>query len=184
MVARSSCPLVLSLSSLVSLLLLPSCGMVRDWRELRTDPMPLGEAYEGLQYVVTRNGFRVDAATSDRGNGTLQTRWRDRLLANRHLGRFRLQAEILIDEGSAEAGWPLRYILEQQEVKDNRRFNDAREEDYSPAGQDSEGEVILGEQLMRKLAPKAMEPPKPPPKSDERTFVPPNSGRGNGPNGP
>jgi hypothetical protein len=177
MVARSSRSLLLFLPVLLSLLLLPACGTVRDWREMRTDPMPLGEAYEGLQYIVTRNGFTVDAAASDRGNGLLQSRWRDRLFGNRHRGRFRLQAEVLIDEGSAANGWPLRYILEQQEVKDSRHFTDPREEDWSPSGQDSEGEAILGEQLLRKLAPKSLVPSKPPPKSDAPTFVPPNSDR-------
>ncbi len=146
--------------SLCLLLLLPSCGIVRDWRELRTDPMSLGECYEGLSYIVTRNGLVIDAATSDRGHGTLQTRWRERLLDNRHRGRFRLQAEILVDEGSAANGWPIRYIVEQETVKDLRRDLEPREEDWSPAGQDSERETILGEQLLRRLAPKSLEPAK------------------------
>ena len=158
MVARRSSTSFARVPLVLMLPLLPACGIVRDWRELRTDPMTLGEAYEGLQHIVTKNGYRVDAAASDRGNGTLHTRWRERVLPNRHRARFRVQAEFLIDEGTSAGGWPLRYIIEQQTIKDLRRDVDPREEDWSSAGQDSEGEAILGEQLLRRLAPKALDP--------------------------
>ena len=137
-------------------LLLVSCGTVRDWRELQTAPMPLGEAFDGLEHVATGVGFAADASVTDRGMGIWQSRWRERIEpVKRHPARYRLRAEILVDEGSAELGWPLRYAIDQETVDDLRRSVQPREEDWSDAGQDREKEAILGEALARRLAPRA-----------------------------
>ena len=69
------------------LLLFTSCMHVRDWRELRTEPMPIGQCYEGLDYIAAAVGFVSDASVSDRGEGIWQSRWRGRVLDDpkRHL---------------------------------------------------------------------------------------------------
>jgi hypothetical protein len=136
-------------------LLLAACGSVRDWRELRTDPMTLAEAYDGLVFVASGDGFLNDASASDRGLGIWQSRWKQRTLDDRHPGRFRLRAELLPELGSAGTGWPIRYVVEQQKVKDLRRSVSPQEDDWSSNGQDREREAILGEKLFRRLAPKA-----------------------------
>jgi hypothetical protein len=137
-------------------LLFVACGTVHDWRELRTDPMTLAEAYEGIAFVASGDGFLNDASVSDRGLGTWQSRWKQRTLENRHPGRFRLRAEVLLDQGSAANGWPIRYAILQQTVKDLRRSVTPQEDDWSNNGQDREREAILGEKLFRRLAPKGM----------------------------
>ena len=75
--------------------------------------------------------------------------------------RNRVKMEILIDDGSREEGWLVRYVIEQEKVDDLRRHVSPREEDWSADGQDGEGEAILGERLIRRLAPKSVviEPP-------------------------
>src|SRR5690606_16179990 len=41
--------------------LLASCGSVRNWRELQTEPMSIGEAWNGFVDIATaRDGWRVD----------------------------------------------------------------------------------------------------------------------------
>jgi hypothetical protein len=70
-------------------------------------------------------------------------------------GRYRLRVEVLLDERSAATGWPVRYVVEQEKVEDLRRSLDPREEDWSSTGQDKEKEVLLGERLVRRLAPKS-----------------------------
>jgi hypothetical protein len=137
-------------------LLFAACGSVHDWRELRTDPMTLADAYDGLVFVASGDGFLNDASVSDRGMGTWQSRWKQRTLDDRHPGRFRLRFEILLDLGSASTGWPVRYVIEQQKVKDLRRSVSPREDDWSSNGQDREREAILGEKLFRRLAPKGV----------------------------
>ena len=136
--------------------LLPACGTVTDWRELRTDPMTFGECYDGLAFVAGKDGFVGDVSASDRGLGTFQSRWRQRVTDDRHPGRFRLRAEVLIDEGSPADGWPIRFAIEQQRVKNLTRSFEPVEEDWSPAGQNREREVLFGEMLVRRLAPKRM----------------------------
>ncbi len=143
-----------------SLVLVPflfaACGTVHDWRELQTAPMTLGDCLDGFEHVATGQGFVVDGGVTDRGNGIWQSRWRDRVHpTNRHPARFRLYAEVLIEEGSAAKGWPIRYAVEQQIVDDLRRSIEPREEDWSNDGQDREREAILGEALVRRLAPKS-----------------------------
>lgn len=140
---------------MLSTFLLTACGTVRDWRELRTDPMPLGACYDGLEFVATRSGFTADASVSDRGLGVWQSRWRARVLDDKHPGRYRLRAEVLVDEGDAATGWTVRYVIDQQRVEDLRRFADPREQDWDDHGQDREKEAILGEALVMRLAPKS-----------------------------
>lgn len=143
---------------LLLLALCAACGTVRDWRELKTEPMTLGACYDGFEFVATGGGFVVDTSVSDRGLGTWLSRWRHREKERNFPIRNRLRAEILIDEGSPDAGWTIRYVIEQEKVKDLRRHNEPREADWSADGQDREGEVILGERLVRRLAPKSVAP--------------------------
>ncbi len=143
------------------LLLFTSCMHVRDWRELRTEPMPIGQCYEGLDYIAAAVGFVSDASVSDRGEGIWQSRWRGRVLDDpkRHPARFRLVAEIELDRGSPTTGWPIRFVVEQQWIEDLRKSLNPKEDDWSWKGQDKEAEAILGERLLRRLAPKAVEIP-------------------------
>ncbi|HEX5052809.1 MAG TPA: hypothetical protein VFZ65_13615 [Planctomycetota bacterium] len=134
--------------------LFAACGTVTDWREMRTAPMTFGQCYDGLEFIASHDGFTADLAVSDRGLGTWESRWRNRQLGLGRPGRYRLVAEVLIDEGSTEQGWPIRYAIMQEKVKDLRNSMDPREEDWSSDGQDSEREAILGEKLVRRLAPK------------------------------
>jgi hypothetical protein len=132
-----------------------ACGSVRSWREMDSAPMTYGECFDGFVFVATRDGFLADESACDRGLGLWLSRWRQRVLERGFAARYRLRAEILVEEGSNERGWPIRYYIEQEKVKDLRRFSDPREEDWSADGQDEEREAILGEKLLRRLAPKA-----------------------------
>jgi len=116
--------------------------------------MTLGQCYDGVVYVATNGGFAADHASCDRGNGVFQSRWRPRQIGLGRPGRYRLRAEVLVDEGSAAAGWPIRYVVEQQKVKDLRRSMEPTEEDWSADYQDREAETIFGEKLARRLSPK------------------------------
>jgi hypothetical protein len=133
------------------LLCLPSCSAIMDWREVSTAPMTYGECYDGLAYIANRDGFTADLLVSDRGLGYWQSRWRERQLGLGRPGRYRLCAEILIDEGSSTSGWTIRYAIEQQKVKDLRKSLEPTEDDWSSDGQDRERETIFGEKLVRKL---------------------------------
>jgi hypothetical protein len=126
---------------------------------MQTDPMTIGEVYDGLLAIAAGDGFAVDASTSDRGNGLLQSRWRQRTLERHFPGRYRLRAEIMLEEGSALGGWPVRFAIEQQKVEDLRRSNDPREDDWSDHGQDREREAIFADKLVRRLAPKSLARP-------------------------
>tara|TARA_R110002072_G_scaffold269079_11_gene428371 strand:- start:28908 stop:29402 length:495 start_codon:yes stop_codon:yes gene_type:complete len=140
--------------------LFASCGSVRTWREMQTEPMSIGQAYGGFVAIATaRDGWRVDESATDRGNGIWQSRWRKREMERNFPIRNRLKMEILLDEGSREKGWWVRYVIEQEKVKDLRRHAQPREEDWTANGQDGEGEAILGERLLRKLAPKSVQIP-------------------------
>jgi hypothetical protein len=134
------------------LLLANACTTVTDWRELQSAPMTLGECYDGLAFIAQNDGFAPDVSTCDRGNGIWQSRWRMRQVGLNRPGRYRLRAEIIIEEGSKEKGWPLRFAIDQQKVKDLRRSNDPTEDDWSDAGQDGEREAIFGDKLARRLA--------------------------------
>lgn len=140
------------------LLLLPfaalaSCGTVTDWREMKSAPMTFGECYDGLEFIAGRDGFTPDPLACDRGVGTWQSRWRERQIGLGRPGRFRLRAEILIDEGSPGDGWPIRFAIDQQKVKDLRKSMQPSEDDWSDDDQDREREAIFGEKLVRRLAP-------------------------------
>ncbi len=131
-----------------------SCGLVHDWREMKTAPMTFGECYDGLLFIARNDGLTIDPSTSDRGLGTLQSRWRLRQLGLGRPGRYRLVAEVMIDEGTPQEGWPIRFVFEQQKVKDLRRATDPAESDWSDDGQDKERETIFGEKLVRRLGDK------------------------------
>ncbi|MBX3463888.1 MAG: hypothetical protein KF830_12020 [Planctomycetes bacterium] len=137
------------------LLSFAACGTITDWRELRSAPMKYADCYDGLVFIAQRDGFSADSLACDRGLGTWQSRWRERQIGLGRPGRYRLRAEVLIDEGSDQAGWPIRYVIEQQKVKDLRQSLQPQEGDWSPDGQDREREAILGEKLVRRLAPKS-----------------------------
>ena len=136
---------------------LAGCYTVRDWRELQTEPMTLGACYDGVEFIASNSGFRIDSSKSDRGLGTWQSRWRKREKERHFPIRNRLKLEILVDEGSTATGWPVRYLIEQEKVVDLRRHANPQEDDWSSDGQDSEGESILGQRLVRRLAPKSVE---------------------------
>lgn len=152
---------VMKLAPLLLLLsLFASCSSVRDWRELQTEPMSIGEVWNGFVSIATaRDGWRVDESATDRGNGFWQSRWRKREMERNFPIRNRLKMEIFLDDGSREQGWLIRYVIEQEKVKDLRRHRDPRENDWSSNGQDIEGETILGERLVRRLAPKSVRIP-------------------------
>jgi hypothetical protein len=135
-------------------LLFAACGTVHDWREVRSAPMPLAACYDGLEQVATRgsDAFAADVTSCDRGLGTWQSRWRVRQLPMFGVGRYRLRAEILLEEGSAAAGWTVRYVIEQQKVKDPRKRDQPEDKDWSDEGQDAEAEAIFGDRLARRLA--------------------------------
>lgn len=134
--------------------LFAACGTVTEWREMQSAPMTFGECYDGVVFIVGKDGFTPDPLHCDRGVGTWQSRWRERELGLGRPGRFRLRIEIMIDEGSTTAGWPIRFAIDQEKVKDLRKSMQPREEDWSDDGQDRERETILGEKLLRRLAPK------------------------------
>jgi hypothetical protein len=142
------------LSSLLLLLVVPACGTIHEWTELKSAPMTFGECYDGITFVAKNGGFAPDVPSCDRGNGIYQSRWRFRQLGLGRPGRYRLIAEVLLDEGSAKDGWPIRFVVEQQKVKDLRDALEPKEEDWSDDGQDSEAETIFGEKLSRRLSPK------------------------------
>ena len=143
------------------LLMFAGCMHVRDWREMRTEPMTTGECYEGLNFIATTVGFVSDASVSDRGEGIWQSRWRTRVLDDpkRHPARFRLRAEVELDRGTPATGWPIRFVVEQQWIEDLRKSLNPKEDDWDWKGQDKEAEAILGERLLRRLAPKAVQIP-------------------------
>lgn len=138
--------------------LLASCGSFRNWRELQTEPMSLGEAWQGWEDIVTsRDGWVVDHSATDRGNGVWQSRWKRRETERNFPIRSRLTMEVLVDDGSRSDGWVLRYAVEQEICKDLRRHREPQERDWSAYGQNTEAEAVLGERLVRRLAPAAVE---------------------------
>ena len=141
---------------------LASCGTFRSWRELQTEPMSLGEAWQGWVDIVTsRDGWVVDHSMTDRGNGVWRSRWKRREIDRNFPVRSRLCMEVLIDDGSRQDGWIVRYVIEQEICEDLRRHRDPGEEDWSTYGQNAEAETMLGERLVRRLAPDAVEIRKP-----------------------
>lgn len=141
---------------------LAACGSFRNWRELQTEPMTLGEAWQGWQDIVTsRDGWVVDHSATDRGNGVWQSRWKRRETERNFPVRSRLCMEVLIDDGSRKDGWVMRFAVEQEICEDLRRHQEPTEEDWSGFGQNAEAEKVLGERLARRLAPGSVELKKP-----------------------
>ncbi|MCR9247165.1 MAG: hypothetical protein NXI31_19200 [bacterium] len=142
------------------LLLLPfltaftACGISRDWQEIKTAPMSRADCYDGLVFVATRDKYAPDIRECDRGLGTWQSRWRVVTRERFGLYRYRLIAEMLLDEGSAQDGWIIRYLVEQEKVSDPRRDRDPQEGDWKHVGQEREAEALLRARLERKLGPK------------------------------
>ena len=135
--------------------LFASCGLVRDWRELQTEPMPIGACFDGVDHCARGMKFVSDDSVTDRGLGIWQSRWRQRVKPPvGRPARYRLRVEILVDEGSSKTGWPVRFAIDQEVVDDLRRANAPEEGDWSRDGQDTELEAILGEALLRRLAPR------------------------------
>lgn len=134
--------------------LFAACATVHDWQEVETAPMTQAECYDGLEFVAKSGGLGPDIQNCDRGLGTWQSRWRIRQLPIFGLGRYRLRAEMLLDEGSAADGWIIRYVVEQQMVEDPRQRRDPTEEDWEDAGQDHEAEATIRARLERKLGPR------------------------------
>ena len=144
--------------SVLMLSLLASCGSFRNWRELQTEPMTLGDAWQGCVDIVTsRDGWVVDHSATDRGNGVWQSRWKRRETERNFPVRSRLCMEILVDDGSRQEGWLVRYAVEQEICEDLRRHQEPAEEDWSSYGQNTEAEAVLGERLVRRLAPDSVE---------------------------
>ncbi len=135
---------------------LAACGTVSDWRDIDTAPMTWAACYENLDFVAKHHGFTPDVPNCDAGKGLWQSRWQPRQLGLNRPGRYRLRAEVLFDEGSPDKGWPVRFVVEQQKVKDLRRpdENARTEDDWSRDGQDAEIEAIFGEKLRRRLGAK------------------------------
>jgi hypothetical protein len=108
-------------------------------------------------HVATGSGLTSDDSVTDRGLGIWQSRWRMRTLpTTRRVARYRLRLEVMLEEGDAKTGWPIRFAVDQEVVKDPRRDLAPRDEDWSRDGQEREKETILGEALARRLAPKPM----------------------------
>lgn len=131
-----------------------ACGTAHHWQEIQSQPMKLGACYEGLVYIATNEGFQPDPRGTDRGEGTWQSRWRHRDSDMHYRVRYRLVAEILLDEGSDEKGWPVLFAVEQEKAKDLRDYADPKEDDWSRVGQDEEAEARLLSKLKSRLAPK------------------------------
>lgn len=125
-----------------------SCGTARNWSEVRVQSLTFADVYSGIETIAKPE--YLPSKDCDRGLGIWQSRWREVLpgLGQRPF-RFRLRAEI-IEGGSRETGWVVRYIVEQQKVKDLGKFHDnVTEKDWSPNGQDSEREKTFGDRLQR-----------------------------------
>lgn len=137
-------------------LLFASCGVVHNWNEIETAPMSLADCYDSVEFIAVSPGrLRPDTGVCDRGLGIWQSRWRERTLGRFGKGRYRLKAEILIDEGSRTDGWTVRYVVEQQRVEDPRRRDEPTEDDWANDGQDREAEANFGERFRRRVGVKS-----------------------------
>jgi hypothetical protein len=134
---------------------LAACGTLREWQEMQTAPMLQAEVYNAIDQIAGQGGLVPSAADCDRGLGIWQSRWRhtqtDRGVP--HPARYRLRAEVLLDHGSPESGWTVRYYVEQQWVKDLKQSTDPQESDWSDHGQNREAEFLFGDRLRRRLSP-------------------------------
>lgn len=144
--------LLLHLSALAALITLGACNTSKNWWELRTAPMPIGQVYDQVGFVATSDGFRPSITDCDRGLGIWQSMWRTRTQADGHPGRSRLRVEIETPKEPPE-GWLVRWYVEQQGVKDLTHAMAPREDDWSNMGQDAEREQLFGARLSRRLRP-------------------------------
>lgn len=139
------------LAAVVSCALLPAgCVAAYQWQEVASGPSSRGEVYMAVDQVARAHGF-VPGTGCDQGLGTWESRWKHLSMELGRPSRLRLHAEVLIDEGDAAAGWPVRYWIERQKVDDLRRSLDPRETDWEADGQDGEREFLFGEALRLKL---------------------------------
>jgi hypothetical protein len=127
-----------------------SCGTVYHWQEIQTQPMTIGAVYDAVEFIAGGAGF-ASAPECDRGLGIWTSRWRPRSLQLGRPGRFRLKVEILVDKGSAKDGWLIRYLVEQEKVKDLKKSKNPEEKDWSNDGQYQEREATFGDALERRL---------------------------------
>ncbi|MCA8976910.1 MAG: hypothetical protein KDC98_19460 [Planctomycetes bacterium] len=137
--------------SLLALLTFTSCGVVHEWNEVQSVPMTLADCYDGIVDTATTVGLVPDISVCDRGLAIWQSKWREVSLRPFGLGRFRLRAEVLLEEGSAERGWVVQFAFEREKVGDPRRERSPIEEDWQADGQDREKEALFGERLRRRV---------------------------------
>jgi len=130
--------------------LFAACGTVTNWQEMHTGPMLQADVYDAVASVAQSDGY-LPGPECDRGLGIWLSRWRQYVLLHNHPARFRLRVEVLIDKGSAQAGWTILYAVEQQKVKDLGKSVDPAEEDWSPDGQYSDRESSFGVRLGLRL---------------------------------
>lgn len=130
--------------------LLGSCRTAFQWQEVRSGPATRAEVYDAVDFVARGDGF-LPGPTCDRGLGIWESKWRYRQLGLGRPGRYRLRSELLIDEGSRETGWSVRFKIEQEKVDDLRKSLDPREQDWESDGQDYEREALFVERLRLRL---------------------------------
>jgi hypothetical protein len=121
-----------------------------------------------VEYLARTDGYAPNPPDCDRGLGTWVSRWRYRQIGLNRPGRYRLRAAVLVDEVAEDKSWTVRYLVQQQRVKDLERSHDPAEDDWSEDGQDSEREFLFGERLRRRLAPSAEETAAPLPGTPDR----------------
>lgn len=124
---------------------------MRDWREVRTGPATQAQVYDAVEFLARTDGFSASESQCDRGLGTWTSRWRFRQMGLGRPGRFRLISELMLDEGSNETGWIIRFLVEQQMVKDLVKSRDPQEDDWTDDGQDTEREYLFAQRLARRL---------------------------------
>jgi len=135
-----SCLLVIGASFLAG------CRTAFEWREVETGPAPRAEVYDAVDYLARGDGF-LPGPDCDRGLGIWESKWKYRHLGLGRPGRYRLRAELMIDQGSSETGWLVRYKIDQQKVDDLRKATNPRERDWETDGQDTEREALFGERF-------------------------------------
>ena len=130
--------------------LLGSCVTAFNWQEVQSGPATRAEVYDAVVFVARGDGF-LPGSNCDRGMGIWESKWRYRQLGLGRPGRYRLRAELLIDDGSRETGWAVRFKIEQEKVDDLRKSLDPREQDWESDGQDYEREALFVERLRLRL---------------------------------
>ena len=141
-----------ALSLLALALLGTSCRTAYRWQEFQTGPVTQAEVFDAIERLARTDGF-APGEQCDRGLAVWVSRWRQQQVGLGRPGRSRLHAEILVDQGSAQDGYMVRFRIERQVVEDLKKSRDPREEDWSEAGADTEREYLFGERLRRSLPP-------------------------------